>query len=340
MFYAERGEWDPASGEFKRTTLYEFSGKEPSPFTSISVAFWWVLVTFSTVGYGDLIPSTSAGQIVGVATMYTGIILVAMPISIMGINVGVVYFEEQVKRRRKDRVQHTGAMILKNILTGNRLILKRRAWNTWKEHAVSRREQTILRNLKLQIEEHRRSLHRPRLVRSLSDNAMRPDSTYPDPVVPLTSPVQEKKLKRVRRRSLAAGSDHSESALPTERSEYALSDGEGEVHYLGASTSRSAQWLNSHVTTPDKPSLPALVDAPMVVDQDAAQLHKDAQELRARVQQLTTKLARMTLAAKRYRAISGRMSDVPSDHLRTDFTTSTTVPEMHDAHDAHDISFS
>merc|ERR1711972_1188136 len=56
---------------------------EPSPFQSILYAFWWFFTTATTVGYGDDYPTTTAGRIVGIATFYTGIILLALPITIV-----------------------------------------------------------------------------------------------------------------------------------------------------------------------------------------------------------------------------------------------------------------
>ena len=36
-------------------------------------ALWWALATVTTVGYGDVVPATAAGRVVGVAVMLVGI---------------------------------------------------------------------------------------------------------------------------------------------------------------------------------------------------------------------------------------------------------------------------
>jgi hypothetical protein len=53
-------------------------------FESIPAVFWWCIVTFTTVGYGDVNPRTSAGQQVAALTMFIGIFFLSMPISIVG----------------------------------------------------------------------------------------------------------------------------------------------------------------------------------------------------------------------------------------------------------------
>lgn len=40
---------------------------EPEKFTSVWLGMWWALETVTTVGYGDIVPSTSAGK--GVASL-------------------------------------------------------------------------------------------------------------------------------------------------------------------------------------------------------------------------------------------------------------------------------
>jgi voltage-gated potassium channel len=42
-------------------------------FATYGDALWWAIVTLTTVGYGDIVPKTSAGRITGVIIMVTGV---------------------------------------------------------------------------------------------------------------------------------------------------------------------------------------------------------------------------------------------------------------------------
>ncbi|MCD6462640.1 MAG: NAD-binding protein [Thermotogae bacterium] len=44
-----------------------------SPIESLSDAFWWLLVTISTVGYGDIVPKSSFGKFLGSVTIVVGV---------------------------------------------------------------------------------------------------------------------------------------------------------------------------------------------------------------------------------------------------------------------------
>lgn len=66
---------------------------EESPFFSTFISMWWVLTTITTVGYGDMFPTTLLGRFVGAAAMILGVVGFAMPISIIG-----TAFEEEYHR--------------------------------------------------------------------------------------------------------------------------------------------------------------------------------------------------------------------------------------------------
>ncbi|MBN1404544.1 MAG: potassium channel family protein [Opitutales bacterium] len=49
------------------------SGASEANIRTSGQAFWWVIVTMSTVGYGDFYPVTTAGRLVAIFTMMLGI---------------------------------------------------------------------------------------------------------------------------------------------------------------------------------------------------------------------------------------------------------------------------
>jgi voltage-gated potassium channel len=67
---------------------------QPVEFGTIPSAVWWSIETVTTVGYGDVVPKTVAGRIVGGLTMITGILMIALPIAVIGSS-----FAEIVRQR-------------------------------------------------------------------------------------------------------------------------------------------------------------------------------------------------------------------------------------------------
>ncbi len=56
---------------------------QPQAFGSIPLAMWWAITTVTTVGYGDVIPISTIGKIIGAAVMLSGYGLLALPVGII-----------------------------------------------------------------------------------------------------------------------------------------------------------------------------------------------------------------------------------------------------------------
>ena len=50
---------------------------DPDNFPSLGLATWWALQTVTTVGYGDVVPTTDFGRVIGGAEMVIGISFIA-----------------------------------------------------------------------------------------------------------------------------------------------------------------------------------------------------------------------------------------------------------------------
>jgi hypothetical protein len=50
---------------------------DPQNFPSLGLAVWWALQTVTTVGYGDIVPTTGTGQVVGGIEMVIGVSFIA-----------------------------------------------------------------------------------------------------------------------------------------------------------------------------------------------------------------------------------------------------------------------
>lgn len=77
------------------TVMYQLEGPvQPQAFGSIPLAMWWAMETVTTVGYGDIIPASPVGRIIGGITMIMGLIVLALPIAIVATS-----FSEVIRRR-------------------------------------------------------------------------------------------------------------------------------------------------------------------------------------------------------------------------------------------------
>ena len=72
---------------------------EDSGFTSIPTAFYWVVVTMTTVGYGDIYPTTGLGKLVGTMCAISGVLVLSLPIPIIAGNFETFHKSRQKKEK-------------------------------------------------------------------------------------------------------------------------------------------------------------------------------------------------------------------------------------------------
>jgi len=68
---------------------------QPDRFSSIPEAMYWGVVTLTTVGYGDIVPVTGIGKVLGAVTGLLGIAIFALPAGILASG-----FMDEVKIQR------------------------------------------------------------------------------------------------------------------------------------------------------------------------------------------------------------------------------------------------
>ena len=79
------------------TGIYIVEGDiQPEEFGSIPRALWWATVTLTTVGYGDVVPITGLGRMLGIVIVITGIGMAALPAGILASG-----FTSEISRRRE-----------------------------------------------------------------------------------------------------------------------------------------------------------------------------------------------------------------------------------------------
>lgn len=71
------------SGAYLRPTVTG-RGKEESPFTSMALSLYWVVVTITSVGYGELVCTSAWGRLISCMLMILSIFVLALPIAVIG----------------------------------------------------------------------------------------------------------------------------------------------------------------------------------------------------------------------------------------------------------------
>jgi len=82
---------------FSLSTILYFVERNVNPegFGTLLDAIWWAIVTLATVGYGDVVPHTQLGKLLGGIAAITGFGMFALPAGILASG-----FAEEIKRLR------------------------------------------------------------------------------------------------------------------------------------------------------------------------------------------------------------------------------------------------
>merc|ERR1711871_824878 len=76
-----------------------------SPFRSIPECFWWVVVTCTTVGYGDHFSTTTGGQVAAAIAMVWSLCVLALPVGVIGANFAAVWEEYDSEKQDENALR-------------------------------------------------------------------------------------------------------------------------------------------------------------------------------------------------------------------------------------------
>lgn len=82
--------------------FYAEAEAQPDAFKNILDTFWWSIVTFTTVGYGDVYPVTAIGKLLSAIIVLIGIMLFALPTSILTAEFLNLYQEYNNKKDKQN----------------------------------------------------------------------------------------------------------------------------------------------------------------------------------------------------------------------------------------------
>ncbi|PAA93428.1 hypothetical protein BOX15_Mlig001864g2 [Macrostomum lignano] len=120
------------------TIMYYAEKNQPkTTFVSIPAAFWYTIVTMTTLGYGDMVPMTIVGKIVGGICSLSGVLVIALPVPVIVSSFSRIYHQNQRadKRKAQKKARLARIKMAKNASGAAFISSKKRAEERRRAHA-------------------------------------------------------------------------------------------------------------------------------------------------------------------------------------------------------------
>jgi len=134
IYATERGDFmitpEFPEGQYMRYNLNE-SGYEVSPFSNLGRCMYWAIVTMTTLGYGDLYPTTTSGRFITSLGCLYGVLVISLPVTIVNnaFSTEMTAYQvsiaaEKVRLRQKAKLETLAAQVAQKLGTKQELVQK------------------------------------------------------------------------------------------------------------------------------------------------------------------------------------------------------------------------
>ncbi|XP_030856314.1 potassium voltage-gated channel protein Shal [Strongylocentrotus purpuratus] len=123
---------------FATIMFYAEKYSKNTKFYCIPAAFWYTIVTMTTLGYGDIVPQSIIGKIVGGVCALSGVLVIALPVPVIVSNFSRIYHQSQrADKRKAQRKARLARIRLAKNASGNAFVSRKKEADRLQRSGVS-----------------------------------------------------------------------------------------------------------------------------------------------------------------------------------------------------------